>query len=403
MKKNKLAGILLCALTLTLAHGIPAHAATLEEDVNSYLTTTEGKAITSVHSGSYTSSVNHSTNIVTITYFDGYQTTFKFSNNIEKKQNMTSAWDKYANGEVGHALLSEHKDAGGASLDYSININTANDTISVIYTDSYKMLFAVIEGTVTNISNTNYVKVNGYDVPRYIVESDDSGLNAREKYMKYYGDPKEFDTIMTAGNGTKFSKIDSNGNAVTMSSDRNTNSWHNGKYYNQEGYNVTGWQHIEDCWFHFDEEGNVQVGWQKINNNWYLLDQTSGEMKLGWNLSNGSWYFLNQNSGKMQTGWLYNNGKWYFLNPNSGAMQTGWNKIGKNWFYLDNSGAMKTGWVCTGGAWYNLDKDNGNMRTGWLLENGKWYFLKSDGSLMMSDFKVDGKYYKVDSSGACKW
>lgn len=403
MKKNKLMGILLCALTITLAHGVSAHAATLEEDVNSYLATAEGKAVTSVHNGSYTCSINHSTNIVTITYFDGYQTTFKFSNNIEKKQSMTGTWDKYVNGEVGHALLTTHKDLNGAVVDYSININTANDTISVTYTDGYKMLFAIIEGTVNNISNTGYVKVNGYDVPRYIVESDDSGLNAREKYMKYYGDPKEFDTLMTAGNGTKFSKIDSNGNAVTMSSDRNTNSWHNGKYYNKEGYNVTGWQHIEDCWFHFDEEGDVQVGWQKINNNWYLFDKQSGEMKLGWNQSNDSWYFLNQTSGKMQTGWLHNNGKWYLLSPSNGAMQTDWNKVGKDWFYFDNSGAMKTGWVCNGGTWYYLDKDNGNMRTGWLLDNGKWYFLKSDGSLMMSDFKVDGKYYKVDSSGACKW
>lgn len=405
MRKAKVMSLLLCALCV--ASFLPcsqAHASTLEEDANSYLQTNEGKTLATEHSGSYTYEVDHSTNIVTLAYFDGYKTTFKLSNNLEKKQEMTKAWDSYASSDIGSKLLLEHGNINGVKYDYSINVNTSNDTITVAYKDGSNLLFSVIENTVTNISDSDSVKVNGYNVPKYLLEADDNGLNAREKYIKYHGDPSAYDALMSTGSNAKASNIDSNGNAVTMNSSRTPNCWISGKYYDNNGYNVTGWKHLEDCWYYFDSEGLVKTGWQKINGSWYLLNSSSGELQFGWHKVNGAWYYLNSSTGKMQTGWLYG-GKdnWYYLNPNSGAMQTGWNKVGNNWYYMDNKGSMKTGWFQQSGNWYFLDTDNGNMRTGWVLNSGSWYYMKADGSLMMSNFKLGGVTYEVNSGGACKW
>ena len=405
MKKVKVMSLLLCALCV--ASFIPstqAYASTLEEDVNSYLQTNEGKNLTTTHSGSYTYEINHSTNIVTLTYFDGYQTTFKFSNNIEKKQQMTTAWDAYASSDAGSKLLLDHGNVDGVKYDYSVNVNTTSDTITIAYQDGSRLLFRVVENTVTNILDSDTVKVNGYEVPRYILESDDNGLNARERYIKYHGDPSAYDTLMSTGSNSKASNIDSNGNAVTMNSSRSPNCWVNGKYYDNNGYNVTGWKQLEDCWYYFDEEGQVSTGWAKINASWYLFDSSSGAMKFGWNKVNGTWYYLNSNTGKMQTSWLYGGrDDWYYLNTNNGAMQTGWQRVDNNWYYMSTNGEMKTGWFQQGSNWYFLDTDNGNMRTGWVFNKGSWYYLKTDGTLMMRNFKLNGVTYEVTSGGACKW
>ena len=72
--------------------------------------------------------------------------------------------------------------------------------------------------------------------------------------------------------------------------------------------------------FCFDDRGYMVTGWQHIDGTWYYFDKTNGDMKTGWVYDNGYWYYLGAD-GKMQTGWVTYKGKRCYLEPVSGKNQ----------------------------------------------------------------------------------
>lgn len=72
--------------------------------------------------------------------------------------------------------------------------------------------------------------------------------------------------------------------------------------------------------FCFNDRGYMVTGWQHIDGTWYYFDKTNGDMKTGWVYDNGYWYYLGAD-GKMQTGWVTYKGKRCYLEPVSGKNQ----------------------------------------------------------------------------------
>ena len=72
--------------------------------------------------------------------------------------------------------------------------------------------------------------------------------------------------------------------------------------------------------FCFNDRGYMVTGWQHIDGTWYYFDKTNGDMKTGWVYDNGYWYYLGTD-GKMQTGWVTYKGKRCYLEPVSGKNQ----------------------------------------------------------------------------------
>lgn len=317
---------------------------------------------------------------------------------------LTTDVQNYLNSAEGKEIIDMHKAPDGSSLGYKFTINHSTQIVTITYDDGYSTTFKYkdkVDNTIKPDTDSNVVYVNGYPVPKYIMESDDSALNARELYMKYHGDPSAYDQSMLPGNTENIpSKIDSNGNAVSMNSSRSKNCWVDGKYYGSDGYNVTGWQSIKSNWYYFSPDGIVQRGWKYLNGAWYYLEN-DGRMSTGWRFINNKWYYLNSD-GKMLKGWTNINNTWYYL-ASDGSMQTDWLKNNNKWYYLDSNGAMHQGWLYNNSKWYYLDPSNGSMRTGWLHLGNKWYYLTSDGSMLTRNFKLAGVSYKVASDGSCTW
>lgn len=72
--------------------------------------------------------------------------------------------------------------------------------------------------------------------------------------------------------------------------------------------------------FCFNDRGYMVTGWQHIDGTWYYFDKTNGDMQTGWVYDNGYWYYLGAD-GKMQTGWVTYKGKRCYLEPVSGKNQ----------------------------------------------------------------------------------
>lgn len=126
-------------------------------------------------------------------------------------------------------------------------------------------------------------------------------------------------------------------------------------YYDEEHNGVTGWQKIEQRWYHFTDDGFVEKGWFRDTDN--------------------KWYYLKSDNGIMQTGWIRDESHWYLLGGD-GAMKTGWQKSGGKWYYLTGSGAM--------------------AENRWIQTGGKWYYVGSDGA-MLTNTRVNG--YRLDKNG----
>lgn len=312
----------------------------------------------------------------------------------------------YLASQEGRAVIAQHVGSDGMVPTYKYTLNNSTNMITVEYVDGYttSIHYKVTEPstpTTTDPVKSDYIVVNGYNVPRYIMESEDSVLNAREVYMKYHGDPSKFDADRVPDSSIIPSKIDNNGNAVSMNKNRTTNCWLDGKYYDSEGYNITGWKSLNNIWYYFSGDGISQRGWFYNAGKWYYLNPKDGSLAIGWQYINKTWYYLNTN-GTMFTGWLSGgNNTWYYLNSN-GSMATGWIKDNGKWYYLNTNGVMRTAWLLNNSKWYYMNPNDGAMVTGWIKDSKRNdYFLKSDGSMQTANFKLNNINYKVDSSGRC--
>lgn len=329
-------------------------------------------------------------------------------NIMHATNSLDSEVGEYLASDKGKSMLEEHKDINGKTVGYKYTVNHSSNIVTITYDDGYITTFKYTPKSdeteaPSNSTDKTVVYVNGYPVPKYIMEAEDSALNAREIYMKYNGDPKSFDESMTPGNKTNIpSEIDENGNAVSMNDKRTTNCWVDGKYYDSRGYNVTGWKNIKNNWYYFSPDGIVQKGWKYLNSKWYFLEN-DGRRSTGWRYIKQKWYFFNQD-GEMQTGWVHGgHNVWYHLKQD-GSMTVGWVKDKGKWYYMNSNGVMHTAWLKYKNKWYYLNPNDGAMKTGWVhLSKNKWYYLKSDGSMVDYNFTLKGVKYKVANDGSCTW
>ena len=120
-----------------------------------------------------------------------------------------------------------------------------------------------------------------------------------------------------------------------------------------------------DNWFYYGSDGRVLTGWQKINNKWYHFSEYSGLMECG-----GIFGFSDESEDM-----------WHF--KEDGELVIGWYKSKDgNWYYSDSSGRV--------------------FEDGWLNYGGKWYYFY--GHITLNNFEyfmINDRYYDFDENGAC--
>lgn len=68
----------------------------------------------------------------------------------------------------------------------------------------------------------------------------------------------------------------------------NNGSWY---YLDGDGYQVKGWQKIDEKDYYFEQDGHMLIGWQKIGEDWYFFefepDSSRGQMYVERTTPNG--------------------------------------------------------------------------------------------------------------------
>ena len=130
-----------------------------------------------------------------------------------------------------------------------------------------------------------------------------------------------------------------------------------------------------------------------LTKEWVLLDSNNNK-QTGWQLVDNKWYHMGI-EGFMDTGWYNEGTDWYYLDPVNGNMTTGWQLVNNQWYLMDASGKMLKGWQCVNNHWYYLT-DSGAMATNWQNVNGKWYYFGGDGIMQTNIITPDGYYIGAD-------
>lgn len=71
------------------------------------------------------------------------------------------------------------------------------------------------------------------------------------------------------GHGTRYILEDGTYLSNVWLQINNTGSWY---YLDGEGYQVKGWQKIDEVDYYFEQDGHMLIGWQKIGGEWYFFD-----------------------------------------------------------------------------------------------------------------------------------
>lgn len=294
---------------------------------------------------------------------------------------------KFMQGE-GKTLAEKYKDKDGKTPEYVYAIDKLRNQIVIKYADDHLVTIDFKTKQIVNNNkngavvfnpNIGTTMVNGYAVPNYIMNTDNSALNEKEIFMKTHGDPAEYEKEKyPVTEATLATKVTTTGKVRNKHPEGKTSTWYQGKYYDSEGYNVIGWKELDGIYYHFDTNGDLDRGPKEIDGKKYLLSSIDGAMCTGWQVINDKYYYFNQD----------------------GSMKTGWVKQGNMWYYLSDDGTVATGWFEADGKKYHSN-DKGVLQTGWFKENGKYYFLGTDGALKTEQFEHKGKTYTPDSNGVC--
>ncbi len=177
-------------------------------------------------------------------------------------------------------------------------------------------------------------------------------------------------------------------------------------YFDQNGYNVTGWYLINGKYYYFDQDGLMKTGFQEIDNKKYFLDTNTGQMVTGWiqTYDDGvvDYYYFDEN-GEQVSGWQKINNEWYYF-YNGKCLVGTFAKINDVWFHFNAGGIMDTGWVTERGKMYYFNVTNGALMHGWIQDqNGNEYYLSEiDGSLTVNTTRnIAGGTYTFDATGKC--
>lgn len=294
---------------------------------------------------------------------------------------------KFMQGE-GKTLAEKYKDKDGKTPEYVYAIDKLRNQIVIKYADDHLVTIDFKTKQIVNNNkngaivfnpNIGTTMVNGYAVPNYIMNTDNSALNEKEIFMKTHGDPAEYEKEKyPVTEETLTTKVTTTGKIRNKHPEGKTSTWYQGKYYDSEGYNVIGWKELDGVYYHFDTNGDLDRGPKEIDGKKYLLSSIDGAMCTGWQVINDKYYYFNSD----------------------GSMKTGWVKQGSMWYYLSDDGTVTTGWFKVDGKTYHSN-DKGVLQTGWFKENGNYYFLGTDGALKTEQFEHNGKTYKPDSNGIC--
>ena len=144
--------------------------------------------------------------------------------------------------------------------------------------------------------------------------------------------------------------------------------WQDGKYLNNMGKPLTGWQTIDGKTWHFAADGQKTTGWLETEQGRYYLTETG--IHTGW-LSDETGTYLLKPDGSVCTGWVdTDSGLRYF--DETGLMAVGFQQ--DQLWYFEADGKPFDGWF------ENRCYGQGQALTGWQeLEEQRYYFL-ADGT-----------------------
>ena len=196
--------------------------------------------------------------------------------------------------------------------------------------------------------------------------------------------------------------------------------WHDGKYLNNMGKPLTGWQTIDDRTYCFTEEGSKVTGWLQTEQGKYRFDET-GVLQTGWYNDQSGTYLLKPD-GSVCTGWIETeqgiryfeesgrmavgmlelaDGLWqfeadgtpyegwyesrYFKN---GKACTGWQEIDEQRYYFFPDGLAPNGWQTINGSRYFFYE--GKPHVGWFTDHEDRYYFLDSGIMAVGEVEIDG-------------
>ncbi len=181
------------------------------------------------------------------------------------------------------------------------------------------------------------------------------------------------------------------------------NSWY---HFNDDGVADTGWyQSAAQNWYYFNNDGTAKTGWyQSQAGNWYYFNNQNAWADKGWQQINNNWYYFDPTNTWADKGWFQSQaGNWYYFDPTNAWADKDWQRINNNWYYFDptNTWADK-GWFQSGaGNWYYFDPTNAWAQTGWQKINGNWYYFDNQNAWALKNWqKINGTWYYFKDSCA---
>ena len=205
-------------------------------------------------------------------------------------------------------------------------------------------------------------------------------------------------------------------------------------YFDDNGYQVTGWQdvageryffdkstgaalrfghEIDGDWYYFNaDDCRLIHGSAFLDGSWYWYDLGSGKMLYGSQNIYGGWYRYDLDCGKMLFGSQNIDGDWYRYDLGCGMMLFGSQNIDGDWYRYDlGCGMMLFGSQNIDGDWYWYDLGCGKMQFAWQNIYGDWYFYNIyNGAMCRGWANIDGDMYwfdryegKTDASSRLRW
>ena len=173
-----------------------------------------------------------------------------------------------------------------------------------------------------------------------------------------------------------------------------------GKTYYLDPVKVTGWLSTEQGKYYFDQQGNPKTGWYTDENGTYLLN-AEGKAITGWVQTDRGDRFFSE-TGTMVTGTLESNGTmWCFLEDGApcdgwfenryyeeGQALTGWQNLNDELYYFYADGLAAEGWQTVNGSTYLFTR--GKTHVGWYQDGMDRYYFHEDGKMAVGKVEIDG-------------
>ena len=176
----------------------------------------------------------------------------------------------------------------------------------------------------------------------------------------------------------------------------------------EEQTDETGFVYVNSKYYYVDEDLKVAVGRVNVDGGDYIFDE-DGAMLTGWQQIEDKWYHLGKTpEDKGVNKNCYVDG--YYLRTDGSRDETitgDWYKGDWGWWFENSNGWYPTDqWLSVDGTWYYFGEDGYMIRSSWKEINGLYYYFNFDGSLQEKAVTPSGEPtgqwidgYYVDHNG----